>query len=320
MNKLIYLLAICFIFTGFNNLRNPDLALSAGNIIDAEYYIDLDPGQENGIPLAPLDGTFDSPIEQVQLNLDTSSLNIGYHNLFIRMQNDDLLWGTPRRITFEVTGNKSISEVEYFINSPCEGTGISMVPVDGTFDQSKETALANVDTSDLSFGIHTIYVRMKDAEDHWGTCTAYKVEVREPPYITDAEYFIDEDPGLGNGALLPCQDKPCDSSVENLEADFRAWCLSVDGHTLNVRAKDSYGRWGATYSVLFNIGDAPIDVCVGDVTGNGVTNILDKVQVRNHFGESSDNGWWIDADLNCDGVVNILDKVIVRNDFGCSQE
>lgn len=61
-----------------------------------------------------------------------------------------------------------------------------------------------------------------------------------------------------------------------------------------------------------------IDVRVklaGDVDGDGVVNILDKVEVRNAFGQSGDPGW-INADADCNGVVNILDKVIIRNQFG----
>lgn len=55
----------------------------------------------------------------------------------------------------------------------------------------------------------------------------------------------------------------------------------------------------------------------GDVDGNGVVNVLDKVEVRNHFGESGEPGW-VDADVNCDGVIGMLDKVRVRNQFGQS--
>jgi hypothetical protein len=65
-----------------------------------------------------------------------------------------------------------------------------------------------------------------------------------------------------------------------------------------------------------------IDVCVkmaGDIDGNGVVNIIDKVAVRNAFGQSGDPGW-IDADVDCNGVVNILDKVVVRNQFGQTAE
>ncbi len=61
-----------------------------------------------------------------------------------------------------------------------------------------------------------------------------------------------------------------------------------------------------------------IDIYVklaGDVNGDGVVNIIDKVQVRDHFGESGDPGW-INADVNSDGVVNIIDKVKVRDQFG----
>ncbi len=55
----------------------------------------------------------------------------------------------------------------------------------------------------------------------------------------------------------------------------------------------------------------------GDVNGDGVVNIVDKVLVRNAFGQGGDPGW-IPADVNRDGVVNIIDKVIVRNQFGLS--
>jgi len=53
----------------------------------------------------------------------------------------------------------------------------------------------------------------------------------------------------------------------------------------------------------------------GDVNGDGYVNVLDKVLVRNSFGQSGDPGW-IDEDLNCDGYVNVVDKVLVRNQFG----
>jgi hypothetical protein len=61
-------------------------------------------------------------------------------------------------------------------------------------------------------------------------------------------------------------------------------------------------------------------VCVkfpGDANGDGVVNIIDKVLVRNAFGQSGPDGW-IEADVDCNGVVNILDKVKVRNAFGQS--
>lgn len=64
--------------------------------------------------------------------------------------------------------------------------------------------------------------------------------------------------------------------------------------------------------------DEIIDIYVklaGDTDGNGVVNVVDKVLVRNAFGQSGPPGW-IDADVNCDGNVNVVDKVLVRNQFG----
>ncbi len=61
-----------------------------------------------------------------------------------------------------------------------------------------------------------------------------------------------------------------------------------------------------------------IDIYVrlaGDADGSGIVNVVDKVLVRNAFGQSGDPGW-IDTDVNCDGSVNIVDKVLVRNQFG----
>ena len=55
----------------------------------------------------------------------------------------------------------------------------------------------------------------------------------------------------------------------------------------------------------------------GDADGNGIVNIIDKVMVRNCFGQPG-TGACEDADVNCDGIVNIIDKVKVRNDFGQS--
>lgn len=55
----------------------------------------------------------------------------------------------------------------------------------------------------------------------------------------------------------------------------------------------------------------------GDANGDGVVNIMDKVMIRNAFGQNGAPGW-NPADVNVDGVVNILDKVVVRNQFGQS--
>ncbi|MBI5739350.1 MAG: hypothetical protein HZA16_01405, partial [Nitrospirae bacterium] len=48
----------------------------------------------------------------------------------------------------------------------------------------------------------------------------------------------------------------------------------------------------------------------GDVNGDGVVNLMDKLLVRQHFGQSvGDPNWDVRADATCDGVVNLMDKL-----------
>ncbi|MBI5739467.1 MAG: hypothetical protein HZA16_02000 [Nitrospirae bacterium] len=55
----------------------------------------------------------------------------------------------------------------------------------------------------------------------------------------------------------------------------------------------------------------------GDVNGDGVVNLMDKLLVRQHFGQSAgDPNWDARADATCDGVVNLMDKLKVRQQFG----
>lgn len=85
------------------------------------------------------------------------------------------------------------------------------------------------------------------------------------------------------------------------QCPYRVW-LTVTSDTSGLSTEE-------TIDIYVHIG--------GDANGDGVVNILDKVMVRNAFGQNGTPGW-IPADVNADGVVNILDKVIVRNQFGQS--
>jgi|GEM_PF-2372328 len=62
---------------------------------------------------------------------------------------------------------------------------------------------------------------------------------------------------------------------------------------------------------------AALPPCVGDVTGNGVVDILDMIFVRDNLNQDPQSD--PDAakcDINKDGQVNILDLLIVRTNFG----
>ena len=51
-----------------------------------------------------------------------------------------------------------------------------MIPVDGSFDHYQESVEATLDTSELSAGRHTVFVRAQDADGNWGAVSAVFLE------------------------------------------------------------------------------------------------------------------------------------------------
>lgn len=243
-------------------------ACGSGNIIAAEYFFDVEPGKGNGIAVFAVDNAFDSSEESVDLSgIDTSSLKIGSHTLYVRFKSADGIWGIARPVAhdphltspynFKITGDRWIAAAEYFIDvDPGEGNGIPVSAADGVFDApEEELVLSDTDISYLGTGSHTLYLRVQDNEGTWGVVRQVSFEIYEPFIIAGAEYFIDNDPGLGNGTPASAKDGSFDSAEEDLDiTDITATGLSEGIHTLYVRFKDQLGRWGAFSSHAFAIG------------------------------------------------------------------
>ena len=66
---------------------------------------------------------------------------------------------------------QTIAAGEYYLDTPHWADGslaMAMSAVDGAFDGESESATATVDTTGLSAGRHTVFVRGKDADGNWG--------------------------------------------------------------------------------------------------------------------------------------------------------
>ncbi len=144
-----------------------------------------------------------------------------------------------------------IVAVEYFIDTdPGFGSGTSVSLTSG----SDITVSFTANLTGVSDGIHTLYVRGKDANLDW-SLTHTRVFLKETlligetvPSITSAEYFFDTDPGFGSGTAITVS--PTGTSVEeSFTADVTS--LSVGPHTLVVRALDAAGNWSIVHSRPF---------------------------------------------------------------------
>ncbi|KPA10499.1 conserved hypothetical protein, secreted [Candidatus Magnetomorum sp. HK-1] len=218
-------------------------------ITAAEYYIDTDPGEGNAIPLPAKDGAFDSNEEEVDMDDLTipENVSVGYHHLYVRMRNQEGVWGLPQKHLFKVTGSVTIQAAEYFWGTdPGEGQGISLTVNNGQVD------VADIDTSTLAPGIHQIFMRMQNSEDTWGPARQFDIEILEQPIIQSADYYFDYIPESGQGTALQAADKVFDSQEEKFEG-FQTVNMPIGTYTVFVRAQDSHGRWSIPESKKITI-------------------------------------------------------------------
>ena len=75
-------------------------------------------------------------------------------------------------------------------------------------------------------------------------------------YIAGEEYYIDTDPGAGNGTPLMAADGSYNSSSEVGAIDIDTSGLSIGLHVLYVRTKNSEGQWGSSRKYMFEVIDA----------------------------------------------------------------
>jgi carboxypeptidase T len=76
-----------------------------------------------------------------------------------------------------------VSQAEYYIDTPpwAGGTPVAMSASDGSFNGTSENVSAVINTTGLSVGQHTVYVRGRDASGNWGTVSAIFLNITNNP-------------------------------------------------------------------------------------------------------------------------------------------
>jgi len=87
--------------------------------------------------------------------------------------------------------------------------------------------------------------------------TALILIIPAPAYsihtISGAEYYIDTDPGEGNGKPIVAGDENYDSSFETMNFEIDLPNLNVGRHFLHLRTKNENGAWGLSRKCLFMV-------------------------------------------------------------------
>ncbi len=160
----------------------------------------------------------------------------------------------------QVLGASSVTSAEYFIDSdPGIGKGKPVAAADGAFDSAAELLKSvAINTTGLTIGPHRVFVRAQDIFGKWGSPLFVQFMVTGDVQLSEAEYFIDSDPGAGKGTAtslaegysMPPGQRPILSEVPTQG-------LVVGPHTLYVRVKDSQGLWGLVRQVPFEVVPEP---------------------------------------------------------------
>lgn len=216
-----------------------------------EYFFDTDPGVGNGISMSL---SHPSSVDSV-FTFDVSSLPNGLHTIYIRVQDNNLNWSLNYSASFMKTsgsaGITAIKKLEYFFDKdPGVGKGTSL-------NISQNTAVIDstftFDVSALSNGLHIVYIRAIDANDNYSV--NYSTSFIKAPgndsllSITKLEYFLDVDPGFGNGTNIPIDT----AAVINDTFDFQIPDNGADTRRLYVRAQDNRGQWSLLYDTTINL-------------------------------------------------------------------
>jgi hypothetical protein len=134
------------------------------NIIEAEYFIDTDPGVGEGIPIPFVPG---SNLPDILFSVNTESLSPGIHYLFIRAKDESGKWSHTNLFSFlcEHLSLPDIVKAEYFIDvDPGAGAGINIPLVPGT---QINNLMFQFNLLPLSEGLHSLFIRAMDMQGKW---------------------------------------------------------------------------------------------------------------------------------------------------------
>jgi hypothetical protein len=214
---------------------------NASNITAAEFFVDTDPGVGNGTPVSVASGATVNFVASIP----TTSLTAGFHFVAIRTRDADGKWGLFETRGFFISNNTTnaanIMAAEFFVDSdPGAGNGTPVSVTSG----STVNFVASVPTTSLAAGFHFVAIRTRDADGKWGLFETRGFFISNNTTnvgnITAAEFFIDTDPGIGNGT--PVTVTP--GATANFVASVPTTSLAAGFHFVAIRTRDASGKWG----------------------------------------------------------------------------
>lgn len=227
MKIKLYVLLVCLILCA---------GIRAQQIVDAEYFINTDPGPGLALPITITPGF---TIDQM-ISIPVGSIGEGLHLLGIRVLDDNGIWSLFERKNFivEYLNATDLVAAEYFIDAD-PGIG-NATPISITIGAAINQNLS-IPIPMLTEGMHLLAIRVKNAAGKWSLFERknFIVQYLNATDIVSAEYFIDSDPGIGYAT--PINITVGASVQQNLTLAIPN--LSEGIHLLAIRIKNAAGKW-----------------------------------------------------------------------------
>ncbi|MDK9700264.1 MAG: fibronectin type III domain-containing protein, partial [bacterium] len=212
--------------------------LPSTTVSGAEWFLDTDPGAvaANTVIVTPADSV------GMQFIASLPNVGPGMHVFGFRVRAQNNKWSLPvyRPFWLEQLASQNITRVEYSFDSlasPGFGTPLPIITGDSV------GASVTVPLTSMSYGFHQVWIRVKDQSEKWShpisRCFWNGNYNQTTPNITRAEYFLDNDPGIGNATSVAI------ANADSVHANFLLSLtgVSLGNHSLFVRVRDENGKW-----------------------------------------------------------------------------
>jgi hypothetical protein len=259
------------------------------NVGAAEYYIDTPPWA--GGTAIPMNGTFTTTTVAVNATINTASLSVGRHIIFVRGRGvtdfqSFQTWGPISATFLDVTANPTT--VQSAVSRKIHGTA-------GTFDINLPL------TGPPGVECRT----MGSTHDYTMVVTfAGNVTVAGSPQAQ-----------LTSGTGCVGSAAACSGNV-TVSGNMVTIPLTniANGQTINVRINGVNSAGGNAPTTDFTI---PMSVLIGDTNANGAVNASDLSQTKGRLGQTVDSTNFR-SDVNASGTLNASDASIVKQNSGTS--
>ncbi|MCK5775284.1 MAG: T9SS type A sorting domain-containing protein [Bacteroidales bacterium] len=274
MKKIIILLLAVFSMFAYGQ-----------QITQIEYFFDTDPGFGQATSLSV------TPSEDVEIDqlVDLTGLEPGFHDFNVRVKDESGDWSSVMSKPFFIDNDFGFSTdivaAEWFIDiDPGFGEGESI-----SISAAHEIAFNDfIEAEDLSTGAHLMNIRVKDENNKWSPVLSAPFYIDQnnglAPKIDYIEYFVDDDPGYGNG--IPYTDF---TEAAVLSEVFFANMLGVtEGqHSFSIRMRNQSQLWSQILVQNFELVDCDLNITgeIKDQSGSTVTSGM--VVLFQYFGSGS---------------------------------